>query len=76
MAGTSFQINTYPTGAEDRQALRNEWLEIHLLRGTRKGLDYGLSMNCSVARRSHRQLDEHGCKNDGSTCLCACHDAR
>jgi hypothetical protein len=66
----------YPLEGDAREDLRVGWMEVFIQRGIRKGLDYGLSLNCSVDRRAHRPLSEHVCKNTGSTCLCACHDRR
>lgn len=58
----------WPRDNEGREQMRSEWLEFHTLKGVRKGLYYGLSMRC--------ERGDHGCMNDGSTCLCRCHDRR
>lgn len=52
----------YPRDARARMELR----EKHFRRAVREARQIGLSINC--------QTGKHQCANDGTTCLCWCHD--
>jgi hypothetical protein len=67
----------YPLDPQRRADLRMSHLEFHTLKGVRAGLRAGISMRCEIGdhHRWSKVLKEHtGCKNDGSNCLCLCHD--
>lgn len=59
-------VPDYPWDAAEREAIRLWRYEEAILRATRAGTRYGLSMRC--------ERGDHGCRNSGSTCLCRCHD--
>lgn len=60
----------------DRAQARNDIRE-HVLEQVRSQLPMlGLSTRCeTMLRYSNVLLDKHDCQNDGSSCLCECHDA-
>lgn len=63
----------------DRAQARNDIRE-HVLEQVRDQLPLlpllGLSTRCeTLLRYSSVPLDKHDCQNDGSSCLCECHDA-
>jgi hypothetical protein len=57
----------YPLDPAERAALREQYLERETLNGVRHGLHHGQSMRC--------RNGDHGCRNDGSGCMCPCHDS-
>lgn len=59
---------TYPATESERDELRTEYLEAHTLAGVKAGLRAGRSLKC--------QQNSHDCANDGSTCICICHDRK
>lgn len=79
MSGTT-QTDFSPVYAADpatREEVRAHYLEMHTLKGVQQGLRYGLSMRCTDGdhhRWSSKYREHTGCRNDGSTCLCRCHD--
>lgn len=58
----------YPLDTESRLALRGQ----HIQRAISKSLHIGQSIRCS--RNDHHRGDGDGCQNDGTGCLCWCHD--
>lgn len=60
----------------DRAQARNDIRE-HVLEQVRGQLPLlGLSMHCAtLIQYANVPLDQHDCQNDGSSCLCECHDA-
>jgi hypothetical protein len=66
-----------PTSAVDRQAMRDEIRAKFLARAEKRALEASRSMKCGEdwmpGGRRHA-TDPDGCKNDGLTCLCECHD--
>ncbi len=61
------QTQAKATEAEIRAALR----ERHVARARTEGATRGHSINCRLGRHAD---EEFGCANDGSSCLCECHD--
>lgn len=63
----------YPLDAAQRRQLR----EKHMLRHARQALKVGWSSRCVAGDHSRFEawMGNGGCQNDGSTCLCWCHDA-
>lgn len=59
-------IRPFPTDPEERAKVRADTIEEHTLWGARTGLRAGLSLRCGSG--------DHGCRNDGTGCLCLCHD--
>lgn len=60
----------------DRAQARNDFRE-HVLEQVRGQLPLlGLSARCETLLRYRNvlPLDQHDCENDGSSCLCECHD--
>lgn len=64
-------MNDYPAGITARVAQRQEILR----REVQTALRIGRSLKCSGYhyRAVHAGMED-GCANDGTTCLCACHD--
>lgn len=58
----------YPRSAEERRALR----EKHMMRAVHGALRAGMSYRCSAG--DHNTKTHKGCQNDGTSCLCWCHD--
>ena len=62
-------MNDYPTQAGQRRLKRGE-LRSRALRSAARGW-IPRSRNCEDDRHS---WDPYGCRNDGTGCLCGCHD--
>jgi hypothetical protein len=60
---------TYPTMADDREAIRQEFRKVELAKAERAALLIGRSVNCQ--RALHQ-----ACTSNGAFCLCYCHDVR
>jgi type IV secretory pathway VirB9-like protein len=62
----------YPKDAATRRELR----EKHYMRNAKQALHTGQSIRCAAGdhRRRFADGDDTGCRNDGSNCLCWCHD--
>lgn len=58
-----------PTTKASRIDLRRHYLDREIERGRKAGSEFGLSTKC----RSDNHGPE-GCRNDGTGCLCECHD--
>ena len=58
--------HTWPADGSARQELRDANAERLRRRAEREAAIYGLSMRCEIG--------DHGCRNDGTGCLCRCHD--
>lgn len=64
-------MNDYPRGVADRAALRGRIGEA----GRRQAIAMRLSLKCEGVQVVAQHADQSdGCKNDGSGCLCECHD--
>lgn len=66
-----------PSSTAERAAKRKEIRSYHLVKAERAALASGRSMKCSGygGYYSPRHSgDPDGCRNDGSGCLCECHD--
>jgi len=63
----------YPTDAAERARLREQ----RIREGRRRGEEYAQelmrSLNCRNRFRAHGE-DHEPCLNDGTSCLCSCHD--
>lgn len=68
-------MNTYPAGITARTAQRQEILRREVATAEAEALRIGRSPKCSgySFRPVHAGMED-GCANDGTTCLCACHD--
>ena len=69
-------LREHGTTAEGRQAAREALIEATLVEARREATLYGLSRNCEEALRRGVKPEQHWCKNDGSNCLCQCHDPK
>jgi hypothetical protein len=63
----------YPLDRGLRESLRTAAIEKYTVKGVHTGLHYGQSMRCQDG--DHYDWDTMlGCRNDGTGCLCLCHD--
>jgi hypothetical protein len=62
----------YPAEAEARVRVRKRFVDVAVERARRQHTGY--SIKCDVATNTGVPPAEHTCKNDGRTCICACHD--
>lgn len=60
----------YPKGTVARQAIRDRLKRRELAEAERRTLRAGRSIMCG----ENGNHAPHGCRNDGSCCLCECHD--
>lgn len=67
-------MRDYPRDRASRQALRQELVEEAIERARHAARLEGISINCAGDIAAHVPADRHRCRNDGSTCLCECHD--
>ena len=65
----SGQRGTYPAALDARYALRDQALADARQRAIRETVRAYSSPDCGDGRHAPK-----GCRNDGTTCLCACHD--
>jgi hypothetical protein len=74
---------SHPRDAASRRAIRSRIVADAVERARREALTLGLSMKCSGRCNPDGVLTEPrpwhadepgGCANDGSNCLCQCHD--
>lgn len=64
-----------PLDLVDRIVLRRKLLRDELLRARERGQVARLSLNCErKTRAGEHPAFRPGCANDGSGCLCECHD--
>ena len=56
----------FPLDYESREVLRDQWLAYYVEKAIKGAKRHGLSMRCETG--------DHGCRNNGSNCLCRCHD--
>lgn len=65
---------SYPLDAESRAAIR----EKHVMRAMKQALHVGWSMRCGYGDHRRRSDNDEtgwtGCRNDGTGCLCPCHE--
>ncbi len=73
-ATTEALLARHGSTAEGRRAAREELVEEAVQRARHEARLLGLSLNCEDDVRFATPLTSHRCRNDGSTCLCACHD--
>jgi hypothetical protein len=66
----------YPLDAATRAAMRRIQVEVAIERARADAAKFGLSLNCSdrLYRYGTHPAGEPGCRNDGTGCLCVCHD--
>jgi hypothetical protein len=64
----------YPMDRRARAAKRKEIRDAHLARAERIAAASGRSIKCGHYQQHADQ--EGGCANDGSNCLCECHDLK
>ena len=62
----------YPVAADARVRVRQRFIDVAIERARRQHTGY--SIKCDVATNAGVRVAEHECKNDGRTCICACHD--
>lgn len=67
---------TFPGARADRQMVRDRELLYAMRRAFEVAANHGLSMKCREGRHAPWIGTPTGCANDGSTCLCECHDPR
>ena len=60
--------------AEGREAAREAILESAIEQAQREARFCGLSLNC--VGDTYAGAKHHRCRNDGTTCLCPCHDPK
>jgi hypothetical protein len=58
--------NDLPFDTNSREDMRIAYLEKRMLEAIREASKQNMSLRC--------QANDHGCQNDGSSCLCRCHD--
>lgn len=63
---------TYPLTHRARLALRAERYQAAVAQAAREAASLGRSPKCRSVTRPAQHAE--GCANDGTTCLCACHD--
>jgi hypothetical protein len=61
----------YPATSHARRNLRNLRIKAALDRAPAQALSLVTSHKC---RNSQHSSEPYGCANDGTTCLCECHD--
>lgn len=69
----------YPRDKASRVNLRNQHFVTIMLRALDQANVAGSTLKCSGANGRAEPLhanDHNGCTNDGSSCLCWCHDHR
>ena len=68
--------NPFPSTEAERDALRMKLLDQEITASMRRATKHSLSLNCREDNHRHYSIDLGwvGCKNDGYTCLCRCHD--
>jgi hypothetical protein len=66
-------VNTFPQALDLRNSLRAAALEEQTVLGVHKGLHFGQSIRCEKGDH-YDWATENGCRNDGTNCLCQCHD--
>ena len=74
---TTFRRGPYPTTKTARQAIRDRNRQDLIDAAEREARMFGRSINCgnSPGAFAARHAGESGgCRNDGSTCICECHD--
>jgi hypothetical protein len=61
----------YPASSHARRNLRNLRIKAALDHAPAQALALVMSIKCS---RGQHAVEPYGCANDGTTCLCECHD--
>ena len=64
----------YPSDRNERRARRQALVEEAVERARHDARLVGLSINCENDVKWDVALAHHRCRNDGSGCLCECHD--
>lgn len=67
----------YPASSAERRRIRDRKASEGAKQGRIKALGLVTSLKCSGfdgAWPTHHASESDGCRNDGSTCLCECHD--
>lgn len=67
-------LESHGRTVEGRRAAREQIVAEIVERARREARLCGLSLNCERAVRWGLEPGRHACRNDGSTCLCECHD--
>lgn len=62
-------MNPNPIEPAEREQLRQYYIDLAI----RNAGDLGKSIKCADGRHS---AERFGCANDGSTCICECHDGQ
>lgn len=69
------RVHVYPRDAASRMERREEIRSIALIAAEQRAARVGLSMKCAGEGMAvQHKATPGGCANDGSTCLCECHD--
>lgn len=72
------QDSRYPLDAQDRAVVRREIRERVMAEAHRQAATLGRSMKCGgwggIAPPRHAGAEYDGCANDGTGCVCECHD--
>lgn len=68
-------MSDYPRDRAGRQGERQRLVDEAVERARHDARLAGLSVNCEGDLRWGVDLSKHRCRNDGSGCLCECHDA-
>lgn len=61
-------MSDFPRTEAERESKRLTYLEVENQHAQQRAQRNSLSMRCARG--------DHGCMNDGSNCLCRCHDQR
>lgn len=71
-------MTLYPLTTRERIVLRLRYLQDTVARANVEGRQVGLSIKCKYGHppdgRLAHSTDPGGCTNDGTSCLCRCHD--
>jgi hypothetical protein len=65
----------YPKGQPARQRIRDRKISERTARARTEALALVTSIKCGIDLWPRHAGTPEGCANDGSTCLCECHDA-
>lgn len=68
-------MSVYPSTVEERRAMRRQIRDRLLQRAEAELVQIHRSSNCAYAL-VYGGSAVHSCRNDGSTCICECHDPR